>query len=178
LAEINPDLNLHGFTPRGMGEYILRDIFYDVKRTRKLLLADPYELLSTLVLLVFHKPSKSAFLMASGDGFLRINDEFVDLDQNNVPDYMSYHLGLNFDEWLTNHTRAFERENVQSVVISTDGIQKYLDENKKPSQKINTVSYFLNKNGKSLGEKDKTLQTEYQLYPFDDVSILSLETEN
>ncbi len=173
LAEINPELDLDGFTPENLGEYILRHIFDDIKRTRKLLLADKYELLSTLLFVVYHKPSKAAYLVASGDGYFKIDDEFIDLDQNNMPDYMAYHLNLSFEDWLKNHTRIFVKDNVDSVVISTDGIQKYFDEYKKPSLQIDTVSYFLEENGKSLEPKDEVLKSKFKLLPFDDVAIIS-----
>ena len=174
LAEINSDLDLDGFTPERLGKYILNQIFQDIKKTRKLLLADKIELLSTLLLVVFHKPSKNAYLCASGDGFIQINNEFIDLDQNNIPDYMSYHLNLTFEQWIQMHTRTFLKENVDSVIISTDGIQKYLNNKKQTSNKIDTVSYFLQTSNESLKEKNEFLKNKYNLHPYDDVSIISL----
>lgn len=176
LAEINPDLDLDSYTPQGLGEFLLSQIFDDLKRTRKLLLSDKLELLSTLVLLVYHKPSKKAYICASGDGFLKINDEFIDLDQNNMPDYMAYSLNLHFEQWMENHTRTFIRENITSIFVSTDGIQKYFNSKNKPSSTINSVSYFLEDGKLSLEKKDEELRSKHKLFPFDDVSIISIKS--
>lgn len=176
LVEINPDLDLDSFSPESMGEFLLNQVFEDLKQTRKLLLSDKYELLSTLILLVYHKPTKSASIVVSGDGFVKIDQEIIEIDQQNVPDYMAYHFDLTFEKWLKNHIKTYKAKGVESVSISTDGIAKLFNDKRGKSKKINPMEYLFAADSESLKEKYEILKDKYKLIPFDDISIITIKS--
>jgi hypothetical protein len=175
LSKIQPELALSALTPQYIGEFILSQVFNDVKSLHKKLIITEIELLSTLLLAVVHKHTKEGWINISGDGYISINDAVIEIEQNNIPDYLAYHLDLNFDKWLKDHTISYESVNISKLSISTDGINKLLDIKGLRSKKVNPVDFMLSvkqKTTDSLEVMYNELNTKHQLVPFDDLGII------
>ncbi len=173
MQQLDPNMDLEKQSPKELGNYLLQHIFEDFKRSRKLLLANKLELLSTLILLVYNKKTKQAYLCVSGDGYFSINNEVTCIDQHNMPDYIAYHFDQTYEDWLTNQTQQFEFDSAKRIVIATDGIAKYFKE-KSTKQKLDSAHHFLLGTGHSLKEKEEQL-LDKQLFPFDDVAVISVK---
>ena len=103
---------------------ILQQLFDDLQKTMNLLALDLEEILTTLTLMALDLKQMSAQVIMSGDGLVACNGQVHEIDQQNVPDYMAYHLDLGYEKWLKNHTDHFEFENIRDISISTDGATK------------------------------------------------------
>lgn len=177
LNKIQPDLNLQTMSAKLVGEFILNQVFSDIKKLQKQLLLENSEILSTLTLAVINSDSKSAYINFSGDGYYTINDQLFEIDQNNTPDFLGYHTNKSFEEWLTNHTYACELKNINSLTIATDGIAKLFKPNGTKHTDLIPQEYLTIQNiqsGKStsIDHRYNSLTNEHELIPFDDIAIL------
>jgi serine/threonine protein phosphatase PrpC len=177
LGKVSPDFKMENMSPKAVGEFLLNQVFDDLKQIRKKLLIDDIELLSTLLLAVVNIPDKQAYVNVSGDGYICCNGDITTIDQHNIPDYMTYHLNQSFDNWLHNHTRIFEIKKIETLTLSSDGISKYLNMDMKRPPDQNTISYLLKTLKLPLKERHKHLTHTLRLAPYDDVSILELGME-
>ena len=66
-------------------------------------------------------PSRTT-VFSSGDGIWCVNDQWEDIDQNNRPGFLGYHLTRG-DE-LPFKCREFNTDEVNRVLVSTDGLSK------------------------------------------------------
>jgi hypothetical protein len=86
---------------------------------------DPH-LLATCILFDYDKVNKILKIRIFGDGYYYINDVEHVIDQNNIPNYMGYHL---YDSPVTfdNYLKKFPEEIYESVdkfMICSDGITR------------------------------------------------------
>ena len=85
------------------------------------------EILSTINFSVTKISDKNSFVVLSGDGAYSINGELTNIDQNNQPDYISYHLNEPFENvWETFTKKEFK--NVEDISIMSDGIFSFKKE--------------------------------------------------
>lgn len=178
-TQVNPTASMGKISPKELGISFLETFFQDIKQTQRQLALDDIELLTTFIILVYNNQTKKAWVNISGDGFIIMNDEIIEVDQNNAPDFFGYHLNESFDTWFKNHTKSYEFEKIMTLAISTDGPAKLLDINRKQAKDIKALEYMLTHSDfsgekKQLRKKYEFLRTEYQLYPFDDISILKI----
>lgn len=179
MKEIVPDFDLELMEKEAIGSFLLGQLFQDVKKMKKSLFLEIEEVLSTILLLVYNKEDRSAWINISGDGIVACNGEFEEIDQKNIPDYMGYHLEMKFDEWYHNHTKTMEFDQVSDLSISTDGLSKIgpnLIRNPKP---LDPVQHFLIDRPKGL--PNQALQQEYiklmeskDFIPYDDISVIRI----
>ncbi len=169
------DLKLDEMSPKELGLHVLNQVFDDLKKSQKSLMLTTIENLSTLLLMIYHQPSKRVFINVSGDGFFMVNDEVTTIDQNNTPNYMAFHSKLKFDDWLTSHSISYEFDNVKHLAISSDGIMKYFDADNKPISKVDTLNLMLKQDELNLRQRHDLLVNNYKLVPFDDVSVIILD---
>ncbi len=171
--------HLDDMSPKEMGISFLESFFQDIKQTQKQLALDDIEILTTYIIFAYNHQTKEAWVNISGDGFIMINDEIIEIDQNNAPDFFGYHIDESFDSWFENHTTSYEFGKIETLAISTDGPAKLLDINRKTIEDINPLEYMLQHSDfagekKELRKKYEFLRTKHQLYPFDDISILKI----
>lgn len=178
LSKIQPEFKLAETSPKIIGEFILNQVFEGFKKAHNQFLLDEIELLSTIILAVAHGTHRIGWINISGDGFIAINDELIEIDQNNVPDYLSYHLNLGFDEWLKDHTKSYEIDRFEKLHIATDGISKFIDKkgalNKNRSITQALLSVKTNSE-QSLKDAYDHLTQKQKLSPFDDIGIIRFE---
>ncbi|MEO0338229.1 MAG: protein phosphatase 2C domain-containing protein [Bacteroidota bacterium] len=140
------------------------------------------ELLSTVVLGVVDIEKRAAEIIVIGDGVLVYNDEIIEYDQDNVPDYIGYHLNANFEEWYERQEQRLSLEAITQLSLSTDGIftfSKY-DQKSYPEKSVEEIiNYLLIEvadldNERMLLKKIIKIEKEWGLKATDDLGIVSL----
>lgn len=77
---------------------------------------------TTVILFVYHKTTKTLRVRFFGDGCMCINGEFMEIDQENIPDYFIYHD--DYADYLAKYpTQIYE--DVEFFTISTDGLMSF-----------------------------------------------------
>ena len=181
LGKIRPEFNLQEIDASYIGKFILNQLFDDLKKAHHLLGTELTDILSTIILLVYNRSSRSAWVNISGDGFIIHNKEIKEIDQNNIPDYMAYHLDIEFDQWINAFSKSFSFENQSDISISTDGISKFYSITEKRQRSIDPVQYLLidttwKDSDDMLEKKFKVLREEHGLLPYDDLGIVRIIT--
>ena len=118
-------LDLSAYSSAELGEALLGFVYMEVGEIKEHLHLETEEILSTLLLAVYHSGRDQLWINVSGDGIFGVNEHVTVIDQNNVPDFMGYHLGhLTFEQWRNLHTKTFEYSKVDRFFLSTDGLEK------------------------------------------------------
>ncbi|KXX71047.1 protein phosphatase 2C domain-containing protein [Flammeovirga sp. SJP92] len=108
-----------------IGKELLHTFFTQVQLTQKLLQLNYDELASTLILNIIDTEHKSSTVYCSGDGVFAVDNKWQKVNQNNVPDFLCYHLQDRFQNWFDHHVLKVQNTFEQSVIISTDGIDSF-----------------------------------------------------
>ena len=125
MKEIMEEFDLDKMTLDAIAEFFLKQLFEDLKRVKKLFFLEREELLSTLVFMVIHKNKKTACIKMSGDGIFAVHKKVTEIDQNNIPNFLGYHLDSSFEEVKDTEIQTWSFEQVSDISISTDGIDKF-----------------------------------------------------
>lgn len=80
-------------------------------------------LLSTALLFHYDKESKVLLLRTLGDGYYVVNTDHYNVEHNNIPDYLTYHL-YDIDSYLEKYP-ILVYEKVESFCICSDGILSF-----------------------------------------------------
>jgi hypothetical protein len=172
-------INFNQLTEKEVGRFILGQLFDDVGSIQQSLELHYDELLSTILLLVYDLENENAWINVSGDGLVACNGEIREIDQDNMPDYMAYHLGGGFDEWIEHHTENMKFEHISDIAISTDGLTKLVRKTGFLTKPLDPVNYFLVQELKSasshaLRNRYQDLTSDNTYIPYDDVGVVRL----
>ena len=142
------------------------------------------ELLSTIILMLVDIETDTASIIAIGDGLLSINNEMINIEQGNQPDYLAYHLQkINsqnyFDKFYTKLLK-YTAIKVKDITISTDGINSFSKTKRDLPDEINITKYFtennfLENNKAMLGRKHNILRNKYGYDNLDDIAIIRIK---
>lgn len=159
---------------------VLKKLFWELRDVRKQLGLTNAEILSTLVLLVYDENKKQAYIIAIGDGMIAIDGEVHEIDQDNMPDYMAYHLNHSFDQWQQKQEHIFRIDNPKEIGISTDGIDTFRTHKTDNPEGFSPIDFLLLDNTlentqNMLNRKVNILQTKYGYLPADDISIIRVK---
>jgi hypothetical protein len=140
------------------------------------------ELLSTINLGIVDIKEKTGDFIVVGDGLIYMNDLYFELDQDNQPDYIGYHLKEAFEDWWEDQDQLFSFENIEDITVSTDGIFTFskFDNASYPEVENNEViQYLLNdtsdiENERMFEKKLHHIEKEWGLKPTDDLGIVRL----
>lgn len=178
MKEIVEDFDLEKMDLEAISEFFMNQLFDDLKRAKKLFFLEVEEVLSTIVLLVYDHKKKTASITMSGDGLFCINNEITEIDQNNIPNFLGYHLHSNFQEIKKSEIQTWFFEDVSDVSISTDGIDKLLVNSKRLPVGFNPRKRFLV--DKPIKTEDSFFEEQYESFMrkgfvlHDDISIIRL----
>jgi hypothetical protein len=159
---------------------ILRDLLNELKIVKNQLMLDAKELLTTLIIMLFDKNNEQGIILAIGDGFVNVNGEITEFEQDNKPDYLGFHLSEDFETFYNAQKQKIEFNKIKDLSISTDGIFTFekLASNKS-NEEINVIEFLTSE--KTNCEKDemlnlklKILENEFGLKPTDDFSIIRI----
>jgi hypothetical protein len=175
----NPTLNLQDITIKSLSKEILQQLFSGIQQEKNNLFLEVQELVATCIVLVYHIPSRKALITTSGDGVLAINNELINIEQNDKPDYLAYHLDKSFDEWSTEHTKTYSFEQVNNLAISTDGVLSFAKNSTETVKGIHVPEFLMlntdfQQQDNMLDRKCLYLKQEFDLKPNDDVGIIRL----
>ena len=179
LESNKPECSLQRVDGSFIGRFLLNQVFEDLKKSHHLLGTELTEILSTIILLVYNKSGRSAWINISGDGLI-VHDKIIEeIDQQNVPDYLAYHIDIPFDEWIEKYTKTFTFKNQSDISISTDGISKFYSITEKRQRAIDPAYYLLidrtlKDADNMLEEKFKILKEVHGLIPYDDLGIVRI----
>lgn len=157
-----------------IGLFLAEDMFTNLKSIKNYLSLNYNELLSTLILLVYNTKSKETWILASGDGYVAINNKISKIDQNNQPDYMAFYFSIEFNEWIKEHALIFNKENVSQIAISTDGIGSFF---KLTGQSIKSDiirNLLVEKVNDSLDHIIDALEDNDVVLHYDDISLIRI----
>jgi Protein phosphatase 2C len=159
---------------------ILRDLLNELKIVKNQLMLDSKELLTTLIIMLFDKNNEQGMILAIGDGFVNVNGEITEFEQENKPDYLGFHLSEDFETFYNSQKQKIEFKKIKDLSISTDGIFTFekLAPNKS-KEEVNVIEFLTAE--KTHCEKDemlnlklKILENEFGLKPTDDFSIIRI----
>ncbi|MFK7904634.1 MAG: protein phosphatase 2C domain-containing protein [Chitinophagales bacterium] len=140
------------------------------------------ELLSTLILGVVDLEARNAEILTIGDGLVCCNHQEFEYEQDNHPDYLGYHLGVDFEVWYGSQKQRLSLESIEDLSIVTDGIFtfKRFDEGEYEELEAASVMDFLLKDKtwsdsqSMLQKKMRFMEKNYGLKPTDDLAIVRL----
>ena len=182
MKEILDDFDINTMDLEAIGNFIMNQLFDDLKKTKKLYFLNTEELLSTIVLLIYNKKEETTFILMSGDGFFSINGKLTEVDQNNIPNFLGYHLGKNFDSIQESEIQRWNFHNVKDVSIATDGIDKFKKELKNEKEITVLKNAFFkdkpNKDAEGYLEKQYDAFTKKGFTPHDDIGIIRVIKNN
>ncbi len=168
----------------------LSDVIFNTMSTlrniRNDLFLETNELLSTVVLLIIDKTLNIGETLVIGDGFLSINGQSINIEQDNAPDYLAYYLdeleNINdFEVWLGEHSRRYNINEVKDISLATDGVRSFqvadasIETNSRPvPSDFLTKNNFLLHNKSMLTRKLNILRTKYRLVNQDDIAMIRI----
>lgn len=180
-------IDLKNTSVKKLATYILQEFFKALATTKNTLLLDTEELLSTLILLVYHQQEREVFMVALGDGVVVINGEVMEIEQNNRPAYPAFYLGqmdleqLDFDLLKA---RVFHQKGVRDVSIATDGVTSFVPVVALPKPPtIDPLTYLLIDDSfleseLMLHKKCLILERDLGLKASDDLGIVRISDED
>jgi len=175
----NPILNLEKVDIKILAKEILKLFFEEIKKVQNILFLDVIELVSTAIISIYHMPKRRVWINISGDGVIALNGEIIEVNQNDKPNYLIYHLNEPFEKWFKNHTKTFTSDEIIDLAISTDGILSFAKNSTEDSSEINPIKYlllnteFLNQEN-MFERKCRVLNSDFQLKPNDDLGIIRI----
>ncbi len=144
------------------------------------------ELLTTVIILIADLSENKGNIFCIGDGFVSINGENHEIDQNNTPDYLTYHFDEitnieKFENWYENQQNKFEFTKIEDITISTDGVLSFVTEKLKEEGKSKSeiIDFITNDtsliNNKSMfGRKINILKNKFGMVNSDDLGIVRI----
>lgn len=166
------------FTNGSLLKSICNELFLELNIIRNHLFLDKYELLSTLVLAIVDTEKWDAHTLVVGDGVIVVNEEVIEFQQDNRPDYLGYHLDMDFETWFAAQSQKRYFQNIEDFSISTDGIFTFGGFDNRQLQK-NAVEYLLVNRAwvhheDMFGIKLRDMEINDGLKPSDDLAMIRL----
>lgn len=158
---------------------IVHDLFVELRYLKNRLMLDDYEMLTTLVILLYDYSQRKGLALVVGDGVVCVDGVVKEFEQDNKPDYIGYHLAEDFDNWYGKQMQWIELSVFNDVSISTDGIAMFQSIDKLNDISVNPIEYLLVDNTGSdnqymLNVKVKNLEKDFGLKPMDDIAIVRI----
>lgn len=158
---------------------IMKELMEEAIKAKNQLGLDEEEMLSTLILGLINQKTKSAKFITIGDGLINIDGRLKEYEQNNIPDYLGYHLSENYEDFFENQQQKLDVDHFKNLSICTDGIFTFQHSSQKKIMIENeqVINYLLeddeySKNPNMLERKMRILQNDRYLVNTDDLAIV------
>ncbi len=168
-------------TAQELNRWIVQEVFVGLKDIRKQLSLTSLEILATLLLCVYDRSRKQAFVHVIGDGFVAVDGTVHELDQQNRPRYLAYYLEEPFASWYASQEQFFSLDRPQDLSISTDGVDSFrsIRPELMEEEKVDPIQLFLCDTNlihlpNMLTRKFNILEKRYKCHPGDDVGIVRM----
>jgi hypothetical protein len=179
LQSLQEDVTWQEAEPETVAREVLHRLFGEVRQVRGQLHLQLEELFTTICLWIHHYGSERSFVIVIGDGYVCCDGEIHELDQDNRPDYLAYHLTKPFESWYASQQQRFHFEHPQDLVIATDGIETFRQMNEAVASSVppDPIHYLLidqefHQADNMLDRKLDLLQKSYGPSPIDDVALI------
>ncbi len=156
----------------------MQQLFDHLRLFRNELLLEKEELLTTLLLLLLDTKANTGIIFCIGDGVLHINGKLIEIDQDNIPDYLGYHVGKDFEPWFSSQPNWFTFDEIKDVSIATDGILTFKNfDSNVPDGNIDPIDFLLHntegsEHASMLKNKTNLLERNFGLKPGDDLGMI------
>ncbi|WP_405204994.1 protein phosphatase 2C domain-containing protein [Aquimarina sp. LLG6339-5] len=141
---------------------ILQKLFNQLKVFKNSLGIETEELLSTLIIGIVDKKTSTGEFLTIGDGLICFDNNVVEYEQNDKPDYLGYHLNEDFNSWYLLQKQRLSIKSFKDLSICTDGIFSFKNfKNKKHQKKEMEIIQFLLKDKAGI-EYDHFLEKKIQ----------------
>ncbi|MFK7981424.1 MAG: protein phosphatase 2C domain-containing protein [Saprospiraceae bacterium] len=162
-------------------EDIFKRLFKELKLIKNQLQLETEELLTTIALLVLDKKNWNGEILVVGDGLIVCNEQLIEFEQANKPDYLGYHLGADFEEWFIQQKQRLSLANIEDISIATDGVFTFRNFNNKTYKacEVDLIELLLKekvdaKNPRMLIKQLNRIEEKWGLRPTDDIGIIRL----
>ena len=139
------------------------------------------DLLATFNFLIYNKITNQVYITTLGDGAVLIDNTLYEIDQDNRPDYLGYHLDDSEEVlalYLTENT--FSIVNPKQVAIASDGVFSFQHTRQTDSISENTFGEFLltdtsfKEYDNMIQRKINIIQSKYKAFAYDDIAVIRL----
>lgn len=164
-----------------LGKEIAYRIWKDLKQTANRLMLEQLEILSTLTFSLVDVEKSQAWVLMAGDGFLAAEGKIIEIDQDNRPNYMAYHLSKDFEKWFKDEVHQFTYDDVQNLTLASDGVGSFEKLEKSRPDFDKEVEDYLLLDGefselkKPFDKKIELLKMNYGFIGTDDISIVQMK---
>ncbi len=158
---------------------IFKHAFQDLKDAVATLALEEEEVLATALVACYDKQKQTCEILVVGDGFVLLNEEWIEIDQQNTPDYWGYYVKDTFEAWWKRQKNVYTIQNPTRVVVSTDGIDTFKSFQTDLPADFNPVQYLLFDDQwkhlpNMLYRKCTVLDKKYGFLPYDDIGIVMM----
>lgn len=162
---------------RELSKTIFEKVLTLLKQNRQNLFLEQLETLSTLNLMVYDILRQVAFIHLTGDGFVAIDGKITEIDQDNKPDYLGYHINEKFEKWYATQENLFEVKNPKDIAIASDGLDTFRSNRTAQEEELDIPHFLLvddsfAKMDNMLTRKFNILHKKHGFLPGDDLSIV------
>jgi hypothetical protein len=157
-------------------EILIHSLVKDFRNIREKLQLITEELVSTLILMIYDSKQEFAHIISVGDGTIVINNEIHRIEQQNMPDYLVYHLKEDFSSFYKK-MNYFQIQSPTNLAISTDGVDSFFDRKLQACPKDVAKDILLNDldDGKrAIDIKIQQLYEQHNQIAQDDLAIVRL----
>ena len=108
---------------------IFRSVGNDIRMGMEMMSLSDMNFLSTIVFFVYLKSDRLLHVRFIGDGCAVVNGRYYRNDENNMPQYLAYFVGLSDDEFerFVSSRRVEVFEGVDNFAICSDGIDSFVN---------------------------------------------------
>ncbi|MEM6772263.1 MAG: protein phosphatase 2C domain-containing protein [Bacteroidota bacterium] len=104
---------------------VVEQLFTDLRTLSTSLDLQYDELLTTLVLAIVDQRGPQAEVIVIGDGLVACDEEILEFDQQNQPDYLGYHLREDFTDWWSRQDQRVRCADFLDLALATDGVLSF-----------------------------------------------------
>ncbi len=151
---------------------ILKALFSALKDLKNNLQMQDDEMLCTLNLLLLDTQTQEAETITIGDGAIIWNGNLQEYEQNNLPDYLGYHLHEDFESWYAKQTQVLHLQNITDISVVTDGIFTFQEQDNSQAIQMLCIDKAGFEHKNALATKVHQLAYQYQQSPQDDIGIV------
>ncbi|ANQ52518.1 protein phosphatase 2C domain-containing protein [Flammeovirga sp. MY04] len=123
-TDIHGEELLKSYSLFSLGMHITRSFFVQLQNVQQHLDLSYSELASTLIVAIINTRTKQIWYLMAGDGCIITDNKIEEFDQNNYPNFICYHLGDSYKDWVKDQVIIQETYFKESFGIATDGLLK------------------------------------------------------
>ncbi|SER13351.1 protein phosphatase 2C domain-containing protein [Neolewinella agarilytica] len=186
LRRIAKQTGLRAFAERkafSAGELLkqtIETLFQDLARLQADLDLDEKELLTTLILAIVDTRGAEAEIIAIGDGVINVDGQITEIDQDNKPDYLGYHLREDFAGWWAGQRRRYSAKDFLNLTLATDGVltfRAFSHDSYRPVQEADLLRYLLDErmdeeSENMIRKQILYIENTFGLRPTDDLTLV------